>query len=599
MLRLKRGPKIIGALIAAGAAFGGIRYASTRGFFGIVSAPSEVPVRAPLPSVVESTAAATPVDFEMPTAVPGCTSLPEVRALVWAWNAQMGWMFANGGPVATERSLMCKNGVNLKLIRQDDAEQMKAELLTYATHLKSGEANPTSGAQFVAIMGDGAAQFFAALAPKLRRLGPEYKAVVVASAGYSRGEDKFMGLPAWKQSAESARGAYIAGYLKDGDWNIALKWAGDNGICNNPDERSYDPDCLNWAAAKDYIDAAQKYVEHYCEDLPVKGRPGEKRQVCVNGVVTWTPGDVIVAEKRGGLVSVVSTKEYVSQMPNVIIGIEPWLSRHRETVQGMTAAILEGGRIVKSSRAALERAAQVSDQVYQEKDTGPGYWLKYFEGTTWRDREGLAVQLGGSKVNDLGDNIALFGLAAGYANAFEATYTVFGNIVHQQYPKDVPSFPPARDVVDTSYLQRLLERSPHTAGAALEAVSYESVSEGRERTEVGRRSWKIAFDPGKDTFRPDAVPVLRELMRGLVVAGSTAVEIHGHTDNVGGDAMNKVLSEKRAFAVKQWLQSQAEQNFPDRRFRVFAHGSEQPVAPNATEEGRAANRRVEVVLLSK
>ena len=56
------------------------------------------------------------------------------------------------------------------------------------------------------------------------------------------------------------------------------------------------------------------------------------------------------------------------------------------------------------------------------------------------------------------------------------------------------------------------------------------------------------------------------------------------------------MSEARAFAVQQWLQKKFPINFPAGRVRVFAHGQQNPVAPNATPDGRARNRRVEVVL---
>jgi OOP family OmpA-OmpF porin len=598
--KLNRGPKIVAACLGAVGLFAGLRYATTHGLLTPAAIESKVPIRASLPALNErESLPAGDLAVRLPGSDPGCSHLPELRALVWAWNAQLGWMFASGGPVATRGSLMCERGVNLRLTRQDDAEQMKAELLKLAVRLKAGEHEPNEGAHFVAIMGDGAAQFFASLNPLLARLGPEYRAEVVASAGYSRGEDKFMGLPAWKQSAESARGAYIAGYLKDGDWNIALKWAGDNGICNNPDEKSYDPQCLNWAGAKDYLDAAQKYVAGYCADLPVKGKPTETAHVCVNGVVTWTPGDVVVAEQRGGLVSIASTKEYASQMPNVIIGIQPFMEQHRELVDGMISAVLEGGRQVKASRAALERGAEVSDAVYQEKNTGKAYWLRHFVSHTERDKQGLQVELGGSKVNDLGDNVVLFGLREGYANAFEATYTTFGKIVHDQYPSDVPSFPAASAVVNTSYLRRVLASATQPVNAEVETVAYDSVRAAPDSAELGHRSWQIQFDTGRDTFRPEATQPLIELLQGLVVAAGAAVEIHGHTDNQGSRETNQALSERRAFAVKAWLQRHAKENFPDTRFRVFAHGAEEPRAPNDTELGRRLNRRVDIVLVSR
>src|SRR6476646_10396066 len=56
----------------------------------------------------------------------GCADKPEVRFYHWAWNAQAGLILATGGKQAAEGSLMCKHGVNLKLIREDNTDQMQA-----------------------------------------------------------------------------------------------------------------------------------------------------------------------------------------------------------------------------------------------------------------------------------------------------------------------------------------------------------------------------------------------------------------------------------------------------------------------------------------
>jgi hypothetical protein len=240
--------------------------------------------------------------------------------------------------------------------------------------------------------------------------------------------------------------------LRDGDWNIAIKWMGDNKIPNNPDETVYDPDAINWVNANDYVEAAQKYVTGYCADLK-NVKTGKQEKHCVDGVVTWTPGDVTVAEAKGGLVSIVSTREYKSQMPQVIIGNKKWMAANRPLVTGMLAAIFEGGDQIKASDAALQKAAAVSALVYNEKDAG--YWAKYFRVQNVKDKQGLEVELGGSAVNDLADNVQLFGLGKGGTNLFAATYTAFGSVVKAQYPNILSDFYPAAQVTDTSYLEEL------------------------------------------------------------------------------------------------------------------------------------------------
>ncbi|MDP9122557.1 MAG: OmpA family protein, partial [Acidobacteriota bacterium] len=549
---------------------------------------SVVPTGANLPNVTPapSGASGNVVPVALPGSEPGCKDLPEVRFLVWAWNAQMGMMFANGGPQATAGSLMCQNRVNLHLIREDDSGKMQEQLVTFANELKKGNANPSKGAHFVAVMGDGGAAFFKGINDTLSRLGPGYTAKVVGVAGYSHGEDKLMGPAEWKTNPLASRGSLVAGVLRDGDWNIAQKWLGDNGLCNNPDEKTYDPGCMNWVAASDYIDAAQKYVANYCEDRPVVSagrKTGETRKVCVGGVVTWTPGDVTVAQKRGGIVGIVSTREYSSQMPCVIIGIDRWMQDNRATVEGMLKAIFDGGDQVKGTPRALARAAEVSSQVYHEAGADADYWEKYYKGTTERDKTGIMVDLGGSSVNNLPDTLLTLGMVPGSSNLLAATYKVFGDIAAKQYPDLMPSYPPIEQILDTSYVTALAQRSAPQAAATTPRFA---ASNPVERV-VSRKSWHINFDTGKGTLSPSSQADLEQLLRDLLVASATVVEVHGHTDNVGSPQANMDLSEERAFAVKRWLEKQAPNSFPEGRVRVLAHGQTHPVAPNSTPEGMA------------
>jgi len=588
--RIKVLPRLVLVAVAAIALFFAMKFVVTK---YVSSAPtkSEVPKQANLPEVKEGTTNNVAA-VGLPSGTPTTSSLPEIRFQVMAWNAQMGLMFANGGPKTTQGSLMETHGANVLITREDDGNKMQASLVAFATALQT-DPQPKTGTHFVVIMGDGSAAFLAGLRPTLAKLGPQYAAEVIGSPGYSRGEDKFMGQPQWKDNPKTAHGAVVAGVLRDGDWNIAMKWAGDNDLRNNPDETTWDPEALNWMAANDFIDAGQKYIVGACEDRRVvrEGKlTGETKHVCVDGVVTWTPGDVNVAHNKGGLVSIVSTKEYRAQMPATIIGIKKWDEANRTEVEALLAAMFEGGDQVKQYDAALHKAAEISAAVYKEESAE--YWQRYYKGVTEADKQGLIVSLGGSSANNLNDNLQLYGLAPGSANIFAATYTTFGDIVVQQYPKLVSSYPGVTEVLNTSFVQNVSARSVGNVAAA----DLPKFTGGALTNVVSKKTWSITFQTGSANFTPEAQAQLRKLADDLLVADELAIELHGHTDNTGTDAVNMSLSERRAEAVRDWLMKQSSSNFPASRFTVIAHGSTQPVASNSTDEGRAKNRRVVVVL---
>ena len=531
--------------------------------------------------------------LSIPSNTPAKINAPEVRWLCWAWNAQMGVMYANGGGKTTEGSLMAKAGVNLNLTRQDDVPQMQAALIKLAKEYKSNPAT-TEGAHFVTIMGDGAAAFMAGVNPELERLGADYRAQIIYTCGKSLGEDKFMGPPAWKDNPQTARGGVCAAVLRDGDWNIVVKWCSDNGIKINPDEKTYDPAAMNFVAADNYLDAAEKYINGFSEDrdIVIDGkRTGEKRKTAVNSVTTWTPGDVNVAEKKGGLVSIVSTKEYRSQMPCVVIGIKKWMEDNRKTVENMISALAQAGDQVKAYPQALDKAGEISAKVYNEADKA--YWVKYYKGTQAADKQNLVVELGGSQVHNLADNMEIFGLSQGSTNAVKIVYKLFGDIVVKLYPKLVPSYPSADDVIDVSYLRNIASNQTKPMVAADKP---KFTSDANIKEVVSEKSWNIVFQSGNANLTPEAQAQLGQLFNDLVIANGLKVEVHGHTDNVGTVDGNMSLSEKRAFAVKSWLEAKSSSNFPQGRVNIFSHGQSNPLVSNETAEGKAKNRRVTVVL---
>ena len=103
----------------------------------------------------------------------------------------------------------------------------------------------------------------------------------------------------------------------------------------------------------------------------------------------------------------------------------------------------------------------------------------------------------------------------------------------------------------------------------------------------------VLFDTGKYTLRPEAREKLAKISGIVLAYPDLKLAIEGNTDSVGSDAMNQILSERRASSVMEYL---ASQNIPAASMTSQGFGKTQPVASNDTAEGRQQNRRVEMVV---
>ena len=106
----------------------------------------------------------------------------------------------------------------------------------------------------------------------------------------------------------------------------------------------------------------------------------------------------------------------------------------------------------------------------------------------------------------------------------------------------------------------------------------------------------LEFETGKDIIKSVSIPSLTELAEVLQKKPEWGLQITGHTDNVGDDQKNMILSKKRAEAVRNFMISQG---IDGTRLYVLYFGETMPIASNDTPEGRQKNRRVEMKIIFK
>jgi len=105
----------------------------------------------------------------------------------------------------------------------------------------------------------------------------------------------------------------------------------------------------------------------------------------------------------------------------------------------------------------------------------------------------------------------------------------------------------------------------------------------------------IQFPVGQAIIMPNNYLLLSKAQRAIRTFGEPAVVLEGHTDSTGTHELNKYLSQQRAESVRQYLI--ANQTLPAEKLIAVGYGPERPLASNSTSEGRAINRRIDMIIV--
>ena len=105
----------------------------------------------------------------------------------------------------------------------------------------------------------------------------------------------------------------------------------------------------------------------------------------------------------------------------------------------------------------------------------------------------------------------------------------------------------------------------------------------------------LSFDVGKSDIKDEHIPLLKKVEEVVGMFPESKLVVEGHTDSKGEPSANTLLSEKRAFAVMQYLRQSM--LIPADRIKSIGYGADKPVASNQTVDGRAKNRRIDIVIM--
>lgn len=547
---------------------------------------------------------------------------------IYDWHANSAFVYANGGERTLENSLIGKEGLVVKLVHQDDTNVSIKTLLQKAEEYKTSHG--TSGGNFCfTIMGNSSVPLIDPIQEALRKIDPSYQAVGIDMHGASHGEDQAIGPAEWKTNPDAMRGKVVVAVYDDGDWQGPMvMYAQKTGIPVNFDYHVYNANALNVENVADFITAGKVFLHaKELDPRPVVDDSGRRTGKTTkdlgitlrpDGVATWTPVDRNIVnelsqtdsgrERLKGLATINSTGsgEESKIMPATMIVLNKWEDNNLGKLVQLSYAVHMAAMQIDKYPDALQKVSELNtallgiwDGDVSEK-AAANERLRAFKG--YVDPRYPNIRIGGSSVFSIKDAMNMVGMndvGDDLANSTAASvYRSIGDLTVEHYPeKNIRKYTPFEKFFDPRVLRGAYRRAQSEGTGNTELLAKKQFEEGSQGEKAGSADFQITFRPGSADFGPAASRTLRKI-QDMYAASEYSIQVTGHTDRTGSDAVNIPLSKLRADAVKQFLVTANRSAFGGGRITTDGKGSTEPakgVDPDYTGANEAC-RRVEITI---
>jgi len=289
----------------------------------------------------------------------------------------------------------------------------------------------------------------------------------------------------------------------------------------------------------------------------------------------WEPDVTLALANRPGSHRLFSTADATELVADVLVARKDFLDQRPEVAQKISRAWFEAVKQAEADRPAAAKlistaASRFRDELGYDKTLAALNWAKW---------------------TNLSDNVRFFGLD-GTSPAFDRVYNQADGIwINYPQAEIKDRFAPST-LRDDRAVRAIWEASGKPEPKPADA--YEPYV-ARVGSALLTKPVSIGFASGSAELKAEAIGLVnQQVLPQIEIARGMSVRIEGNTDSMGDRAGNQALSEQRARSIVDYLVARG---VPPQRLIARGNGSANPVAPNSTPEGRALNRRTDVLFI--